>query len=172
LRTVTLRLAFRLKKANAKLPLRLPRESDSGTVPAARSAGQKDGDENEPFKVSYARAFERALEEAFRELRARERAVLRLHFAEGMNIDAIGRVYGVHRATAARWIASCREELANTTRARLEAQFGELPQDEFDSLFRLVHNELDLSVTSLLCSESFHRLGRSERAPRDESVDE
>ena len=71
-----------------------------------------------------------------------------------MNIEEIGRVYAVHRATVARWIASSREGLARAVRARLEAQFGQLPSEEFDSLFRLVYEELDLSVTALLRNSS------------------
>lgn len=148
LRTAAMRLAFRQKKASARLPASLPEGSDAG-MPTARS-GLGFGNKGEPFKEAYARAFERALDEAFRELHARERAVLRLHFAEGMNIEEIGRVYAVHRATVARWIASSREGLAGAVRARLEGQFGQLPAEEFDSLFRLVYEELDLSVTALL----------------------
>jgi RNA polymerase sigma-70 factor (ECF subfamily) len=144
LRTAAMRLAFRQKKARGRLPSSLPEGSDAA-IPTERSA-----DGEQPFKAVYARAFERALEQTFRELHPRERAVLRLHFAEGMNIDEIGRVYAVHRATVARWIASYREGLARGVRARLEVQFGELPQEEFDSLFRLVYGELDLNVTALL----------------------
>jgi RNA polymerase sigma-70 factor, ECF subfamily len=146
LRTAAMRLALRQKKAAARLPASLPEGSDAA-IPTARSGM---GSRDEPFKEAYARAFERALEEAFREMSPRERAVLRLHFAEGMNIEEIGRVYAVHRATVARWIAAAREGLAGAIRMRLEAQFGQLPSEEFDSLFRLVYEELDLSVTALL----------------------
>lgn len=146
LRTAAMRLALRQKKAGARLPASLP-EGSEAAVPTTRSGM---GSLGEPFKEAYARAFERALEQAIQDLPPRERAVLRLHFAEGMNIDEIGRVYAVHRATVARWIAAARQGLAGAVRARLEAQFGQLPSEEFDSLFRLVYEELDLSVTALL----------------------
>lgn len=158
LRTAAMRLALRQKKAGARLPASLPEGSDAA-IPTTRSGM---GSRDEPFKEAYARAFERALQEAFQEMPPRERAVLRLHFAEGMNIDEIGRVYAVHRATVARWIASAREGLARAVRTRLEAQFGQLPTEEFDSLFRLVYEELDLSVTSLL-RNSAQRQPASER---------
>jgi RNA polymerase sigma-70 factor (ECF subfamily) len=162
LRTAAMRLAFRQKKARAKLPASLPDGSDAA-IPA------REGEADRPFKAAYARAFEQALDEAFQELYPRERAVLRLHFAEGMNIDEIGRVYAVHRATVARWIASCREGLARAVRARLEVQFGQLVQEEFDSLFRLVYQELDLSVTALLRnSDQFRRRPPTGRATHDE----
>lgn len=147
LRTAAMRLAMRQKKVASRLPGSLPEGSDAA-VPTARSSGMSNRDE--PFKEAYARAFERALAEAIAEMPPRERAVLRLHFAEGMNIEEIGRVYAVHRATVARWIAAARERLAGAVRGRLEAQFGQLPPEEFDSLFRLVYEELDLSVTALL----------------------
>jgi RNA polymerase sigma-70 factor, ECF subfamily len=146
LRTAAMRLALRQKKAGARLPASLP-EGSEAAIPTTRSGM---GSRHEPFKEAYARAFERALDEAIREMSPRERAVLRLHFAEGMNIDEIGRVYAVHRATVARWIAAAREGLAEAVRTRLGAQFGQLPSEEFDSLFRLVYEELDLSVTALL----------------------
>jgi len=167
LRTAAMRLAFRQKKARGRLPSSLPEGSDAA-IPTERSA-----DGEQPFKAVYARAFERALEQAFRELQPRERAVLRLHFAEDMNIDEIGRVYAVHRATVARWIASYREGLARGVRARLEAQFGELPQEEFDSLFRLVYGELDLNVTALLRnSAQFGPVVSPHRSATDEYRDE
>jgi len=166
LRTAAMRLAFRQKKARARLPSSLPEGTDSAAVPTVPSGRQ--GQAEQPFQAAYARAFERALEEAFRELDSRTRAVLRLHFAEGMNIDEIGRVYAVHRATVARWIASYREGLGRAVRARLEAQFGELAQDEFDSLFRLVYEELDLNVTALLRNSMQFRSATIERASTDE----
>lgn len=147
LKTAALRIAFRQKKAGALILTSLP---DTPAPAAAPTVVSRRHDSDHPFQTTYARAFERALRDAFRELHGRERAVLRLHFAEGMNIDEIGRVYAVHRTTVARWIASYREGLARTVRGRLEAQFGQLTQDEFDSLFRLVYEQLDLSVTALL----------------------
>lgn len=150
LRTAAMRLALRQKKAGTRLPASLPEGSDAA-IPTTRSGM---GNRDEPFKEAYARAFERALDRAVQEMPPRERAVLRLHFAEGMNIEEIGRVYAVHRATVARWIASAREGLAKAVRTRLEAQFGQLPSEEFDSLFRLVYEELDLSVTALLRSSA------------------
>jgi RNA polymerase sigma-70 factor (ECF subfamily) len=152
LRTAAMRIAFRQKRARRPLltssPKGFPDSPDPATAPTFVS--RRDGYDDQPFKALYIRAFERALEEAFGALLGRERTVLRLHFAEGMNIDEIGRVYAVHRSTVARWIAGYREGLAQSVRTRLEAQFGELTQEEFDSLFGLVQGQLDVSVTALL----------------------
>jgi RNA polymerase sigma-70 factor, ECF subfamily len=148
LRTAAMRIAFRQKKGRGVHLASLPDTPDPTAAPTVVS--RRDDGTDQPFQAAYARAFERALQEAFRELRGRDRAVLRLHFAEGMNIDEIGRVYAVHRTTVARWLSGYREGLARAIRDRLENQFGQLTQDEFDSMFRLVYEQLDLSVTALL----------------------
>lgn len=150
LRTAAMRVAFRQKRARSR---RAEGGGEDLELAAAPTLVSRRGDAADgPFQAAYASAFERALEQAFQELSGRERTVMRLHFVEGMNIDDIGRVYAVHRATVARWLAGYRERLARAVRARLESQFGQLPQDEFDSLFRLVYEQLDLSVASLLRS--------------------
>jgi RNA polymerase sigma-70 factor, ECF subfamily len=148
LRTAAMRLAFRQKKAEWRGPAAIRDLSELAAAPTFISRREESGDQ--PFKATYLRAFQLALDDAFRALQGRERAVLRLHFAEGMNIDEIGRVYAVHRATVARWIAGYREGLARAVRERLEAQFGQLTQEEFDGLFGLVYGQLDLSVAALL----------------------
>ena len=148
LRTAAMRIAFRQKKARAVHVTSMPDSPEVAAAPTVVS--RRDDAADRPFREAYTRAFEQALQEAFGELHGRERAVLRLHFAEGMNIDEIGRVYAVHRTTVARWLAASREGLARTVHGRLEAQFGQLTQDEFDSMFRLVYEQLDLSVTALL----------------------
>lgn len=152
LRTAAIRIAFRQKKPARRLPASLAALFPAGTdlCAAPTFISRRDDGAEQPFKALYVRTFERALEESFRALQSRERAVLRLHFAEGMNIDEIGRVYAVHRATVARWIAGYREGLARAVRERLERQFGQLTREEFDSLFVLVYGQLDVSVTSLL----------------------
>jgi RNA polymerase sigma-70 factor, ECF subfamily len=50
--------------------------------------------------------FQQALDDSLNALSPRARAVLRLHYLDGHNIDAIGRRYGVHRATVARWLTA------------------------------------------------------------------
>jgi RNA polymerase sigma-70 factor, ECF subfamily len=166
LRTAAMRIAFRQKRSLARMSASFADSPDPAAAPTFVSR-RDEGDQ--PFRAIYARAFERALEEAFRELESRDRAVLRLHFAEGMNIDEIGRVYGVHRATVARWIAGYREQMAGAVRGRLEAQFGQLAQDEFDSLFGLVYGQLDLSVTALLRnSVQFAGIAATELASNEE----
>jgi RNA polymerase sigma-70 factor (ECF subfamily) len=125
------------------------RRRERGMELAAGLIGLDDAPENRAFENSCARLFERALASAVKTLSARDRNVMRLHFAEGSNIDAIGRVYGVNRATVARWIARCRERFFQQVRLELKRELGSLGESEFDSLLRMVHDELDISLTHL-----------------------
>lgn len=93
-----------------------------------------------------------AFRESLAALSARERTLLRYHIADGLSIDAIGSIYHVHRATAARWLAAVRERLVSDTQARLAAHLR-LDRDEVESVIRLVRSQLDLSIVSLLGAE-------------------
>ncbi len=100
------------------------------------------------FDVSFRACFEAALEA----LPQRERSCLRLHLVAGAGIDQLGQVYGVHRATAARWIAAARERLLTTTRACL-LQKLKLSEASLDSLFRAMDQQLDVSLQRMLEAE-------------------
>ena len=89
-----------------------------------------------------------ALQAAASSLTPRERTVLKLNFAEGLNIEEIGQLYSVHRATVARWIASAREALLKRTRAQF--QTAGTHGDALESLLRLADSRLDLSLSTLL----------------------
>ncbi|MCL4227840.1 MAG: sigma-70 family RNA polymerase sigma factor [Myxococcales bacterium] len=98
------------------------------------------------LKARYAGELEEALRRAGQALTERERALLRLAFADGLNVDQVGDVYGVHRATAARWIARARERLFELTRDDLRARLA-LSPTEFDSVVRLVRSQVELTLT-------------------------
>ncbi len=107
------------------------------------------GLELEYLKRRHKGDFEGALRAAILRLPERDRTLLRLHFAEGANVDRIGAFFGVSRATAARWLARAREELASRARSELCAQLR-LTSSEYDSLAGLVRSRLELSVGHLL----------------------
>jgi RNA polymerase sigma-70 factor, ECF subfamily len=77
------------------------------------------------------------------------RALLRYSMVDGWSIDRIGALYGVHRATAARWVAAAREELGAAIRAELAARLA-IVVDEVDSIVRLVQSRIDVSLERLL----------------------
>jgi len=100
-------------------------------------------------KRQHAEAFGAALRDAAAALELRLRAVLRMHFVDGLSIDEIGAAYGVHRATAARWIQRARDDLFAGTRARLTERLA-LSPTEVDRITALVQSQLDVSLSTLL----------------------
>jgi RNA polymerase sigma-70 factor (ECF subfamily) len=77
------------------------------------------------------------------------RALLRYHLIDGWSIDRIGALYGVHRATAARWLTAAREELGDAIRTELARRLT-ISVDEVDSIVRLVQSRIDVSLARLL----------------------
>ena len=103
------------------------------------------------LKHQYRRDFKEAFAAALLSLDARQRAVLKMSFVEGLSIDEIGKVYDVHRATAARWIGTAREQLVESTRAELAGRLG-LSKTELNSLIGLVRSNLSISLSAGLKS--------------------
>jgi RNA polymerase sigma-70 factor (ECF subfamily) len=62
-----------------------------------------------------------------------------------MSIDRLGIMYGVNRATAARWLASARGKLLETTCAEI-CRGLRVSKSECDSILNLVQSQLDVSV--------------------------
>jgi RNA polymerase sigma-70 factor, ECF subfamily len=58
-------------------------------------------------------------------------------------------MFGVHRATAARWLARVRHRLQQETLDRLAARLR-LGTHEVESVLRLIRSELDVSLTNAL----------------------
>jgi RNA polymerase sigma-70 factor (ECF subfamily) len=92
-----------------------------------------------------------AMKAALATLDERERALLRYAFVDGWNVDAVGKVYGVHRATAARWISAARESLGTRIREQLAARLR-VDVDDVDSIVRLVQSRIDVSLDRVLKS--------------------
>lgn len=106
------------------------------------------------LELSYVRGTQReqlraALRAAFEALDAEDRAVLRYRFVDGLTLDQLAVVLGVHRATAARWLARIREELLRGTRRKLCDALG-IDRSEFDSLVALVRSNLEITIGGLL----------------------
>jgi RNA polymerase sigma-70 factor (ECF subfamily) len=109
--------------------------------------------DNPAMRGEYAKVFERCLREVVEALPIRDRTLVRLYYLQGLNIDGIGRMYGKDRATAARWLQRCRERMQGDLKERIQRAFGKVNDAEFESLVRLVHNEIDLSISVLLSAE-------------------
>jgi RNA polymerase sigma-70 factor (ECF subfamily) len=103
----------------------------------------------EALKAEYRSEFAAALREAIELLSAEDRTLLRQQIVDGMSIDAIGVAFGVHRATAARWLTRARAALVAATHRRLADRL-KLPVDQIESVIRLVQSKLDASVVRYL----------------------
>jgi len=101
------------------------------------------------LKQRYRHAFKDAFEGALTLLSARDRNVLRYFYIEGLNIDQIGAIFNVHRATVARWLVRIRDALLRDTRRELTARLRIAP-GEFESIMRLIRSQLDASIERLL----------------------
>lgn len=101
------------------------------------------------LKQRYAGELAAAVSAALAELAPRDRLLLKYAYLDGLTVEQIGGVYGVHRATAARWVAAARDRLSAETHARLIARLGLTPS-ELRSVARLVESQLDLSLGQLL----------------------
>lgn len=99
------------------------------------------------LKASYRDAFRRAFRAAFAALEALEQELIRSHHLRDESIDVLAARHGVHRATAARWVARAREHLLVGTRQRLAAELR-LHDAELDSILQLIASRLEVSLRS------------------------
>jgi RNA polymerase sigma-70 factor, ECF subfamily len=93
--------------------------------------------------------FQEAFRAALAALPMRERALLRLHYAEGLSAQQLGALHGVHRATATRWLAQARQLLLDELRRRLTESLR-IDQREVSSLVRLLRSQLEISLRQAL----------------------
>jgi len=101
------------------------------------------------LKHAYREQVASALRDAIEHLETRERLLLRYQICDRLNIDEIGAIYQVHRATAARWLGKARSALLALTKERLAIILSVDP-GETDSILRLVQSQLDVSLESRL----------------------
>ncbi len=90
-----------------------------------------------------------ALREAFESLERRDRALLRLHFLDGLNLERLGMVFQVSRATAGRMMLAARTELFEQTLRLLRSRLR-IDHQELESLLGALRSGLDVSLHALL----------------------
>lgn len=140
IRVAAIRLALNLRKAEDREgreqvnDLDLPSNADP---------------ELDYLRARYAGDLQRALTAAVQKLEPRDRALLRMHHARGMTVDELGKLFDVHRATAARWIVRARETLLASVKRELASLLAVDTRDAA-SLLRLVDSQLGLSLRGLL----------------------
>jgi RNA polymerase sigma-70 factor len=96
-------------------------------------------------KQEGAALFRGALTRSLAEFGHRERTLLRLYFAEGTSLAALGRMYHVHESTMQRRILALRERLLH----EVKSQLG-LDSRGLASRMDLIRSQLDLHLSQLL----------------------
>ncbi len=142
-------LAGWVRVAATRTALNLVREMP----PAAdeKSAPGLVGDpERELMRGQHRDAVEAAFRAAFAQLDEEERALLRLHYVDGISIQELGRRQGVDRSTASRRLTMVRDRLLAHTRADLLQRIPGLTATSGDSLMVALRTQLDLNLDSLL----------------------
>ncbi len=112
------------------------------------------GDETSPelaaLRHRYGGAFQAGLERSLEALEPRDKTLLRMHFIDQLNIDMIGRIYRVHRATAARWLVAIRRQVLESLRKELALELRAGTSSEFRSLLAVLRSDLDISLRHVL----------------------
>ena len=105
------------------------------------------------LRRQYQHEFRTAFGAALAGLDEDDRVLLRFKFVDGLTLDDLARLYGIHRATVARRVAALREDLVRATREQLGGPLRVRRQD-LESLVRLVRSDFELSLSRLLADPS------------------
>ena len=141
LRVVAYREGLRMCRGRREQP-------DEDALLAARATGDADP-ELSHWKRSAAATFKACFQDAVASLSVHDRDLLRRHFLDGLAIDAIGKLYEVHRATAARWLARTRAVLLERTRDRLRQRL-DLTDAEVGEMMAQIESRLEVSLSRVL----------------------
>jgi RNA polymerase sigma-70 factor (ECF subfamily) len=120
---------------------------EEGTLEYVIGAGEDP--ELDYLKERYRKEFRAAFADAFAALDPRDRSLLRYAFGRGLSIDVIGTLYGVHRATAARWVVTAHEDLKKKLRQTMMTRLDVKP-DEYASILRLIESRIEVSFDRLM----------------------
>lgn len=105
--------------------------------------------EAELLRASCRAELRQSLEVASAALDDRERALLRFAFRDRKTVEQIGAVYGVHGATASRWVTKARQKLVTAVRDDLMTRL-KITNTEADSVLRGALSRVEVSLHRLL----------------------
>jgi RNA polymerase sigma-70 factor, ECF subfamily len=134
-----------------KLVRRADREESLDEILLDHWPGSSLDPERKHIRSTYTDELKKAIREAFGALEVRQRNLLRQHILDELTIDDLARLYRVHRATCARWLADARADLGKQTRKRLVTALG-TPGEELESLLRFLDSDIELSISRILMS--------------------
>lgn len=122
--------------------------SDTSIFDRAAEAGDAELDY---MRKTYGAAVPDAMAQGLAALTVRQRNLLRQRYLSGLSTDRLATMYGVHRATAFRWLEEARLALFAGMRAAL-GQRLEIADHELDSVIDLLASRVDVSMRRLLDS--------------------
>jgi RNA polymerase sigma-70 factor (ECF subfamily) len=96
-------------------------------------------------KHVYRDRFKAAFQASLDALADRDKTLLRQSVVDGLSIDDLCALHGVHRATVARWLAKAKETLLDGTRKHF-MQSARISKNECESILRLVQSQLDATI--------------------------
>jgi len=108
-------------------------------------ADQDDQADVRYMRVLYSEELRSVFPEALSRLTARERLLLRQRYVDGVSLDELSTLHGVHRATAKRWLAQARETVASSLRELLSAKLG-VSESEVNSMVRAVQSRFHMTL--------------------------
>jgi RNA polymerase sigma-70 factor len=104
------------------------------------------------LRARHADLLARALKDAVAALPPEQRVILRMYFSSGQNTERIAVAMRVNRSTAARRLVAARQAVFSETKRLLRAHLS-IDSEEFASIARNLHSQLDISITSLLAEK-------------------
>jgi RNA polymerase sigma-70 factor, ECF subfamily len=101
------------------------------------------------LRSRYRADFKAAFADAFSKLEPRERRLLRHSIVDGLGVEAIATLHGIHKSTASRWLTSARDTLIKSTKRLLRTRLAISPT-ECDSILRLLADQVDVTLEGIL----------------------
>jgi len=117
-------------------------------VAAQETAAQNDP-EMETIKLRYRNQFQMAVGAAVTVLNDREKTIYRMHLVDGVTLEGIGKIYGVHHSTVLRWLSTARKRVVDEAKRQLRNELA-MSSNEFESIARLLMSAVDLDISSVL----------------------
>jgi RNA polymerase sigma-70 factor (ECF subfamily) len=157
LRVAAVRIGLNVKRSQKPMPLTRVADAPERAQDAADGAhaghdgggGHMNAPSPDPeldyLKLRYRNELREAFALTLASLDGEARAVLKMHYLDGLNIDEIGASFRVHRSTVARWLAQARERILEETRKLLSSRL-QIGRAEAESVIHLVQSQLDVSI--------------------------
>jgi RNA polymerase sigma-70 factor (ECF subfamily) len=142
LRVVATRIALNMRRARTS-------ENERDQQLMQEVLGEPASPEHQLVRQDLKQVFQQAFSAALQALPDEERDALRMHLYEGLSIDDLARIFGVHRATAARWLTRARDTLHAQVSTHIRGAM-DCSDAELQSVMQLMMSQVDLSVSRIM----------------------